>query len=270
MTETLLLAAAGGALIGILLTLFGGGGSVLATPWLIYIVGLTDVHMAIGTSAAAVAVNALSGLAVQARAGRVKWPCAIVFGLAGLMGSLAGASVAKQVDGALLLQWFAIAMIAIALSMLIPRASEGDPAVRLTPLMVLKLAPVGLAAGFAAGFFGIGGGFLIAPGLMASTGMTLSNAAASSLVSVSLFGGATSLSYAVDRQVNWPLFAALVTGGGPDDNDETSANAALIAAAPDLLVALIALLPEGWGDDDTMDHMPGVKLARAAIAKAKL
>ncbi len=214
MTETLLLAAAGGALIGILLTLFGGGGSVLATPWLIYIVGLTDVHMAIGTSAAAVAVNALSGLAVQARAGRVKWPCAIVFGLAGLMGSLAGASVAKQVDGALLLQWFAIAMIAIALSMLIPRASEGDPAVRLTPLMVLKLAPVGLAAGFAAGFFGIGGGFLIAPGLMASTGMTLSNAAASSLVSVSLFGGATSLSYAVDGQVNWPLFAALVTGGG--------------------------------------------------------
>jgi uncharacterized membrane protein YfcA len=164
MTEALLLAAAGGMLIGILLTLFGGGGSVLATPWLIYIVGLTDVHMAIGTSAAAVAVNALSGLAVQARAGRVKWPCAIAFGLAGLMGSLAGAHVAKQVDGGLLLQWFAIAMIAIALSMLIPRASEGDPAVRLTPLMVLKLAPVGLAAGFAAAFFGIGGGFLIAPG----------------------------------------------------------------------------------------------------------
>jgi len=49
---------------------------------------------------------------------------------------------------------------------------------------------------------------------MASTGMTWSNAAASSLVSVSLFCGATSLSYAVDGQVNWPLFAALVTGGG--------------------------------------------------------
>lgn len=72
--ETLLLAGLGGALIGLLLTLFGGGGSVLATPWLIYVVGLTDTHAAIGTSAAAVAVNASIGLAAQARAGRVKGP----------------------------------------------------------------------------------------------------------------------------------------------------------------------------------------------------
>jgi uncharacterized protein len=80
--------------------------------------------------------------------------------------------------------------------------------------MVLKLVPVGLAAGFAAGFFGIGGGFLIVPGLMAATGMTLANAAASSLVSVALFGGATSLSYLADGQFAWPLFGALVAGGG--------------------------------------------------------
>jgi uncharacterized membrane protein YfcA len=78
---------------------------------------------------------------------------------------------------------------------------------------VLKLAPVGLAVGFLAGFFGIGGGFLIAPGLMASTGMTLANAAASSLVSVTLFGSATSISYAASGQVDWPIFAALVAGG---------------------------------------------------------
>lgn len=211
--EPLLLAALGGALIGLLLTLFGGGGSVLATPWLIYVVGVADTHMAIGTSAAAVAVSALAGLAAQAKAGRVKWPCATVFGIAGLAGSLVGAQLAKQVDGKSLLMWFAMAMIAIALSMLIPRKSEGDPAVRLTPPMVLKLAPVGLVAGLAAGFFGIGGGFLIAPGLMASTGMTLANASASSLVSVSLFGGATSLSYAASGQLLWPLFGALVVGG---------------------------------------------------------
>jgi len=65
----------------------------------------------------------------------------------------------------------------------------------------------------AAGFFGIGGGFLIAPGLMASTGMTLANASASSLVSVTLFGTATSLSYASAGKVVWPLFGALVVGG---------------------------------------------------------
>jgi hypothetical protein len=186
---------------------------VLATPWLIYVVGIADTHAAIGTSAAAVAVNAAAGLAAQARAGRVKWPCAVTFGLAGLAGSLAGAQLAKTVDGQSLLTWFAFAMIAIAISMLIPRRNEGDPNVHLTPPMVLKLAPVGLLAGLAAGFFGIGGGFLIAPGLMASTGMTLANASASSLVSVTLFGGATSLSYAASGQLLWPLFGALVAGG---------------------------------------------------------
>ncbi len=211
--EALLLAALGGALVGLLLTLFGGGGSVLATPWLIFVVGVADTHVAIGTAAAAVAVNALGGLFAQARAGQVKWPCAIAFGISGLAGSLGGAALAQQVDGEALLFWFALAMIAIAVSMLIPRKDEGDPAVHLVPAMVLKLVPVGLAAGFAAGFFGIGGGFLIVPGLMASTGMTLANAGASSLVSVALFGGATSASYLAAGQFAWPVFTALVLGG---------------------------------------------------------
>jgi len=209
----LVLAGIGGVLIGMLLTVFGGGGSVLATPWLIYAVGIADTHVAIGTSAAAVSVNAATSLAAQARAGAVKWPCASVFAGAGLAGALAGAHLGKLVDGASLLHWFAWAMMAIALSMLVPRKNDGDPDVHLTPRMVLKLAPVGLLVGLLAGFFGIGGGFLIAPGLMASTGMTLANAAASSLVSVTLFGGATSLSYAASGQVDWPVFAALVTGG---------------------------------------------------------
>lgn len=211
--EAFLLAALGGVLVGLLLTLFGGGGSVLATPWLIYVVGVADTHVAIGTSAAAVAVNALGGLFGQARAGQVKWPCAMAFGVSGLAGSLGGAALAQTVDGKDLLFWFAWAMIAIAVSMLIPRKNQGDPAVRLNLPMVLKLVPVGLAAGFAAGFFGIGGGFLIVPGLMTATGMTLANAGASSLVSVALFGGATSASYLAAGQFAWPLFGALVAGG---------------------------------------------------------
>ena len=211
--QALFLAVAGGAIVSLLLTLFGGGGSVLATPWLIYVVGLSDAHLAIGTSAAAVAVNAAVSLATQARAGKVKWPCASVFALSGLAGALTGAHLAKQVDGKALLGWFAAAMIAIALSMLLPRRSEGDPGVRLTPGMIPRLALVGLATGLAAGFFGIGGGFLIAPGLMAATGMTLANAGASSLLSVALFGAATSASYAASGLVAWPVFAALVAGG---------------------------------------------------------
>ncbi|HUO23744.1 MAG TPA: sulfite exporter TauE/SafE family protein [Caulobacteraceae bacterium] len=213
MELSLAAAALSGALVALLLTVFGGGGSVLATPLLIYFVGVHDPHTAIGTSAAAVAVNAAMGLASQARTGRVKWPCALVFGGAGLAGSLLGAHLAKRMDGHSLLIWFALAMALVGLSMLLPKRSEGDPAVHLDQRLALRLAPVGMATGFAAGFFGIGGGFLIVPGLMSATGMTLAHAAASSLVSVTLFGLATSASYAASNLVDWPVFAALVAGG---------------------------------------------------------
>ena len=207
-------ALVGGAGIGFLLAVFGGGGSVLATPLLIYVVGVRDPHVAIGTAAAAVSLNALVALGGQARAGQVKWPCALVFGGAGLTGSLIGAQLAKQVDGQRLLLWFAAAMALVGISMLLQKKAEGDPTVRLNTALTLRLAPLGLGTGLAAGFFGIGGGFLIVPGLMAATGMTLAHAAASSLVSVVLFGAATSASYAASGLVDWPVFAALVIGGG--------------------------------------------------------
>jgi uncharacterized membrane protein YfcA len=207
------LAIASGAVVGLLLALFGGGGSVLATPALLYVVGVRDPHVAIGTSAAAVAVNAVMNLMGHSRGGRVKWPCATVFALAGLIGSLGGSTVAKQVDGQRLLLFFAAAMAAIALSMMRRPKDEGDPGVRITGALTLKLAPLGLLTGFAAGFFGIGGGFLIVPGLIAATGMTLANAAASSLLSVAIFGAATSANYALSGLVDWPVAGLFIAGG---------------------------------------------------------
>lgn len=214
MTETMIITAVlSGVLVGALLGLFGGGGSVLATPLLLYVVGIDDPHVAIGTSAAAVAVNALINLVGHGRSGRVKWPCATVFAIAGLAGSFLGSSLAKQVDGQRLLLFFAIAMAAIALSMLRRPKAEGDPQVHITWRLTLKLAPLGLLTGIAAGFFGIGGGFLIVPGLMAATGMALANAAASSLLSVTLFGAATSANYALSGLVNWPVAGLFILGG---------------------------------------------------------
>lgn len=202
-----------GALVGALLGLFGGGGSVLATPLLLYVVGIRDPHVAIGTSAAAVAVNAGLNLVAHGRGGRVKWPCASVFAGAGLIGSFLGSTLAKAIDGQRLLLGFALAMAAIALSMMRRPKSQGDPLVHITPGLMLKLTPLGLLTGLAAGFFGIGGGFLIVPGLMAATGMTLANATASSLLSVSLFGAATSLNYAASGLINWPVAGLFILGG---------------------------------------------------------
>ncbi len=141
----------------------------------------------------------------------MRWRCASVFAVAGLLGSLIGAHLAKQVAGEDLILWFAVAMAAVGGSMLVPRKGAGDPFVTLTPALTARLAPLGLLVGLAAGFFG---GFLIVPGLMAATGMTMAHAAASSLVSVVLFGAATSASYAASDQIDWEVFLALVAGGG--------------------------------------------------------
>jgi uncharacterized membrane protein YfcA len=104
-------------------------------------------------------------------------------------------------------------MAAVGLSMFRAPRSPGDPDVHIDLAKTARLVPVGAVTGLAAGFFGIGGGFLIAPGLMAATGMTLANAAASSLVSVTLFGAATSVSYAASGLVDGRLLLALVAGG---------------------------------------------------------
>jgi uncharacterized membrane protein YfcA len=211
--ETIQLTLLSGALVGMLLGSFGGGGSVLAAPLLVYLVGVQDPHVAIGTSAAGVGLIALLGLFGHWRGGRVKWPCATVFALCGLIGALLGSSLAKLIAGDLLMLGFSLAMALIALSMVRHSAGSGDPDVALTPGLVMRLAPTGVVVGLAAGFFGIGGGFLIVPGLMMATGMTMSNATASSLVSVALFGGATSANYAVSGYVDPTLLGLLLLGG---------------------------------------------------------
>lgn len=209
----ILAAILSGVVVGIFLGTFGGGGSVLAAPLLIYAVGVDDPHVAIGTSAAAVAAISAVGLIGHWRAKRVKWPCAGMFALAGIAGSVAGSQLALRVDGTWLLLAFAVAMAAIGLSMFRKPKGLGDPDVHITAAMMARIVPLGLLTGLAAGFFGIGGGFLIVPGLMMATGMTLSNAMASSLVSVALFGATTSANYALAGHVDLKLAGLLLAGG---------------------------------------------------------
>ena len=209
----LMLAVLSGGIVALLLTVFGGGGSVLAVPLLLYVVGVQDPHVAIGASAAGVALNALTALTGQARAGRVRWPCALLFAGTGSVGAFVGSSVAKAIDGHALLIFFALAMGLVALAMLRPNAPVGAEAVRLTRAMAPRLAVSGTGVGLAAGFFGIGGGFLIVPGLMGATGMTLALAQASSLVSVAAFGATTAANYALSGLIDWPIVAAMAAGG---------------------------------------------------------
>jgi uncharacterized membrane protein YfcA len=212
-TTQYLLGGGSGVLVGFVLGLVGGGGSILAVPLMVYLVGVPSPHVAIGTSALAVAVNALTGLLNHVRHGNVKWRCALVFAAAGIAGAFAGSSAGKAFDGQRLLFLFAIVMVVVGALMLRNRRREGNPAVVLGRENASRLIGYGLGTGLFSGFFGIGGGFLIVPGLVAATGMPMINAVGSSLVAVSAFGLTTAINYAFSGLVDWGLAAAFIAGG---------------------------------------------------------
>ena len=208
-----LLSFPSGALVGFALGLLGGGGSILAVPLLVYVVGVKDTHVAIGTSALAVSVNAFANLIAHARARTVKWPCAIVFALAGIVGAAAGASLGRHVDGQHLLFLFGLVMLAVAAGMFGRRAAAGDPLVHIDRTIALRLVGTGLVVGLLSGFFGIGGGFLVVPAIMLGSGMATINAVGSSLVSVGAFGLTTATTYAMAGLVDWHVAIIFVLGG---------------------------------------------------------
>jgi uncharacterized membrane protein YfcA len=193
-TASWLLPILTGVPIGLVVGLVGGGGSILAVPLLVYVVGVASPHAAIGTAAIAVAANAGTGLLGHARA-----------------------EAGKALDGERLLAAFGVLMLAIGALQLLPRRTAAQPNVRLSretaAHLLPRLVPIGLGVGLLAGFFGIGGGFLIVPGLVLATAMPIGTAIGTSLVVVVTLGLATAASYAWSGLVDWRLSALLVLGG---------------------------------------------------------
>lgn len=202
-----------GSLVGFSLGLVGGGGSILAVPLMVYVVGVPDAHLAIGTSAIAVAANAAFNLSNHARGGTVRWSCALPFAAAGMVGAFIGSIFGKMLDGQRLLALFAVVMLVIAALMLKARSRDGLPDVKMNLANLPAILGLGLATGTLSGFFGIGGGFLIVPALMLATGMSIMNAVSSSLVAVTAFGLTTAGSYAYSGLVSWQLAGLFIVGG---------------------------------------------------------
>jgi hypothetical protein len=207
------LGLASGALVGFSLGLIGGGGSILAVPLMVYVVGVPDPHVAIGTSAIAVAVNAAVNLSNHARGGTVRWSCALPFAAAGIVGAFTGSIFGKMLEGHRLLALFALLMLLIAALMLKTRSRVGLPDAKMDWTNMPAIVGLGLATGTLSGFFGIGGGFLIVPALMLATGMPIINAVSSSLVAVTAFGLTTAASYAWSGLISWGLAALFIAGG---------------------------------------------------------
>ncbi|HEY6927243.1 MAG TPA: sulfite exporter TauE/SafE family protein [Steroidobacteraceae bacterium] len=206
-----------GSLVGLVLGLVGGGGSILAVPLLVYFVGVHSPHQAIGTSSVAVAVSAAINLALHAREGTVKWRCAALFAAAGVLGAWGGATLGKSLDGQKLLALFGALMVLVGVLVLRRPRQREQPEVRLDLSSASVLAPrlllAGFLAGLLAGFFGIGGGFLIVPALLAATNMPMIAAIGSSLVAVCAFGVTTAVSYASSGLVDWSIAGLFILGG---------------------------------------------------------
>jgi uncharacterized membrane protein YfcA len=207
------LGLASGMLVGFSLGLVGGGGSILAVPLMVYVVGVAQPHVAIGTSAIAVAANAAINLSNHARGGTVVWSCALPFAAAGMLGAFAGSILGKMLDGHKLLALFALVMLVIAMLMLKTRSRIGLSDVKMNWSNMPAIVGLGLATGTMSGFFGIGGGFLIVPALMLATGMPIMNAVSSSLVAVTAFGMTTAASYAWSGLISWALAGLFIAGG---------------------------------------------------------
>jgi uncharacterized membrane protein YfcA len=210
LTQAILAILCGGV-VGFTLGLIGGGGSIMATPLLLYVVGMAP-HQAIGTGALAVSVNAFVNFAGHARAGNVRWRNAIIFAIVGVAGAALGSTLGKAVDGKKLLFLFAILMIVVGILMVRPRKA-GTSGTGDTPGSLFRVIGTALAVGALSGFFGIGGGFLIVPGLLFSTGMPMLFAIGSSLLAVGTFGLTTAVNYALSGLIVWPIAGEYIAGG---------------------------------------------------------
>lgn len=216
---TVALAMVLGLVIGVTLGALGAGGSILAVPVLVHIVGL-DVPVATATSLVAVGSAAVVAAGSRGHRPNVRWDITTWFVAAGTLGAIGGAAVGRRVDGDSLMVAFSVVMVFAAYRMFagaragartagvsaakpVGAAVAGGPAVPVDDLAnedepgrseggtgrnalrnALGFATAGVAVGFLTGLFGVGGGFVIVPVLALVLTLAMPKAVATSLAIV--------------------------------------------------------------------------------------
>ncbi|GLW46998.1 UPF0721 transmembrane protein [Streptomyces sp. NBRC 14336] len=200
-----LLALAAGAVVGLALGALGGGGSVLAVPALIYLLGFSP---AAATTASLVIVVLTSATALygHARDGRVRWRAGLAFAAAGAVPALLGGTLAARIPDALLTAAFAVLAAVVATRML--RAARPGPAIGERPLRPRRAAGVGAGLGAVTGVLGVGGGFLAVPALVTGVGLRMRVAVGTSLLVITV-NSLTALTARADTtaDLDWSLVA---------------------------------------------------------------
>lgn len=199
--------------IGAVLGLLGGGGSVLTLPIMLLVVGLVQVTAAAMSVTVLAATAPVSALA-HARRGNVDLGVGLLFGAAGAAGAFVGGRVARLLPPPVLLAGFVVVMAVTARAMLRGRAAP--PAEAPTPdvsrgrraLKALMLAASGAGVGVLSGLLGVGGGFLVVPVLTLLAGMPMSVAVGTSAVVITMNSLAGVVGQRAWSYVDWQLAVA--------------------------------------------------------------
>ncbi|MDF3298821.1 sulfite exporter TauE/SafE family protein [Streptomyces tropicalis] len=207
----LILALVAGAVIGLALGGLGGGGSVLAVPALIYLLGFTPAE-ATTASLVIVTLTSVTALVGHARDGNVAWRTGLLFAAAGIVPAMLAGAAAGHLPQTVLTVAFAVVAALAALRMLRPAGTETSG--RVSPG---KAGAAGAGLGAVTGFLGVGGGFLAVPALVSVLSLPMRRAVGTSLLVITVnslaalaarAGAGTHLDWAVVA----PFTAAAVLG----------------------------------------------------------
>lgn len=179
-------------LIGLLLGLLGGGGSILTVPMLVYVLGI-EPKTAIVTSFIVVGLSSLMAIIQHARKRHVCWKSGVFFGLSGMAGAFGGGRLAGHFSNDVLMALFGLVTLITGIAML--RARDAEIA-RSSMREHLAVCPAkvpysrvlfdGFFVGGLTGLVGVGGGFLIVPALSMLVRLPMQAAVGTSLLVIAM------------------------------------------------------------------------------------
>ncbi|WP_026537020.1 sulfite exporter TauE/SafE family protein [Arthrobacter sp. 9MFCol3.1] len=195
-----------GLIVGVVLGVVGGGGSIIAVPALVYGVGMSPAE-AIPTSLLVVGISSLAALIPRLREG-INWPVVLIVGAAGIPAAWTGTALGRLLDPNILMLAFAVIMVIAGIRML-ARTRETDGSCSIGPTRAFrtcapKAVGVGLLVGFLTGLLGVGGGFLITPALTLFLGLRMKQAVGSSLAIIVINSAAGFGAHAAGFTIEWP------------------------------------------------------------------
>ncbi|MBU8816501.1 sulfite exporter TauE/SafE family protein [Mycolicibacterium goodii] len=212
---TIALSLLAGAVIGALLGLLGGGGSILAVPALVYGIGL-NVNEAVAISLLVVGLASLAGTFPKLCLGQVNWRVAGIFATAGIPATFAGSALSGRLSQQALMIGFATVMTAVTLRILAAAGRAGDAAgtrndgdVSRVRSVLLSISAA-LTVGLLTGLFGVGGGFLVIPALVLMLGLEMPVAIGTSLVVIAVNSAAGFVLHVHHVSIPWSITAAVV------------------------------------------------------------